>query len=175
MGNGTSIGKFNGLTTAGGGLFFDVGAQSRNAGSLSRDPGALIANPDALSSNPEALSFDPAALSRDPDGLSFDPDALRFDPDALRFDPDALRFDPDALSFDAETLSFDVFYQRRGSNGLLFSHLRNICKNRQRIGRAALLRGLGRPAGRPYHKNVSSKRSKCIFSRTFNIQHSTLN
>ena len=161
MGNGTSIGKFNGLTTAGGGLFFDVGAQSRNAGSLSRDPGALIANPDALSSNPEALSFDPAALSRDPDGLSFDPDALRFD--------------PNALSFDAETLSFDVFYQRRGSNGLLFSHLRNICKNRQRIGRAALLRGLGRPAGRPYHKNVSSKRSKCIFSRTFNIQHSTLN
>jgi hypothetical protein len=33
MGNGTSIRKFNGLTTAGEGVFFDVGALSRNASS----------------------------------------------------------------------------------------------------------------------------------------------
>ncbi len=51
MGNGTSIGKFNGLTTAGGGVFFDVLALLRYAGSLSRNTDALIANPDALSSN----------------------------------------------------------------------------------------------------------------------------
>jgi len=40
MGDGTSIGKFNGLTTAGGGVLRDVGALSRNAGSLSRNTGA---------------------------------------------------------------------------------------------------------------------------------------
>jgi len=105
MDYGTSIGKFNGLTTAGGGVFFDVGALGGNAN-------ALICNPDALSAGPEILRFDPDALSRDTDALRFDPDALRFDTDALRIDP--------------ETLSFDVFHQKRGSNGLIFSNLRGI-------------------------------------------------
>ena len=177
MGNGTSIGKFNGLTTAGGEVFFDVGTLSRNASFLSRifhkppperrlaagfsrsdmqsrsqtgappsafqsgyeisgpsrDPGTLggnanglIGNPDALSSNPDALSFDPDALSRDTDALSFDPDALRFDPDGLRFDP--------------ETLSFDVFHQRRGSNGLISSHLRGIASKPSKFGSFLLSR-----------------------------------
>jgi tetratricopeptide (TPR) repeat protein len=40
MGNGTSIGKFNGLTTAGGEVFFDVGTPARNVGFLIRDPAA---------------------------------------------------------------------------------------------------------------------------------------
>ena len=119
MGNGTSIGKFNGLTTAGGGVSRDVGALSRNAGSLSRNTGALIASPDTLSSNP---------------------DALRFDPDALSRDPEALRFDPDALKFDAETLSFDVFHQRRGSNRLVFSHLRGIASKQSKFGSFLLSR-----------------------------------
>ena len=119
MGNGTSIREFNGLTTAGGGVFFDVGALWRNAGSLSRDPGALGGNPDTL---------------------SCDPDALRFDPDALSRDPEALRFDPDALSF-------EVFHQRRGSNGLIYSYLREI----------------------------ASKPSKFAFSQTINPQPSSLN
>jgi hypothetical protein len=111
MGNGTSIGKFNGLTTAGGGLFFDVGALLRNACFLSRNPAALIGSPDALSFNPEVLSFDPDALSRDPDGLSFNPDPLKFNPDALRF---------------------DVFRQERCSNGLFFNRLRWIGSNCQK-------------------------------------------
>jgi hypothetical protein len=126
MGNGTSIGKFNGLTTAGGGVLRDVGALSRNAGSLSHNTGALIASPDTLSSNPDALRFDPDALSRDPE--------------ALRFDPDALKFDPDALSFDAETLSFDVFHQKRGSNGLISSHLRGIASKPSKFGSFLLSR-----------------------------------
>jgi hypothetical protein len=105
MGNGTSIGKFNGLTTAGGGVCFDVGALGGNAN-------ALICNPDALSAGPEILRFDP--------------DALSFDPDALRFDTGALRFDPETLSFDRDALSFEVFHQRRGSNGLISSDLRGI-------------------------------------------------
>jgi hypothetical protein len=151
MGNGTSIGKFNGLTTAGGDLFFDALALSRNAGFLSRNPGALIGNPDALGFDTAALSFDPVALKFDPETLSFDTETLRFEPDALRF---------------------EVFHQRLDSNRLVFSHLRNICKNRQRIGRAALLRGLGRPAGRPYHKTVSSKPPKFAFP---NFQLLTLN
>jgi hypothetical protein len=105
MGNGTSIGKFNGLTTAGGDVLCDVGALSRKAGFLSRDPGTLGGNANAIIGNPVTLSSNPEALSFDPDGLSFDPDALRFDPDAL---------------------SFEVFHQRRGSNGLNSSHLRGI-------------------------------------------------
>jgi len=133
MGDGTSIGKFNGLTTAGGGVFFDVGTPARNVGFLIRDtaplggdPGALIGNPDTLNSNTDALSFDPDALS------------------------------------------FDVFHQRLDSNGLISSHLRIFCKNSRkmvgpRCGRAALLRGLGRPAGRPYHGTVSAKPSKFAF------------
>jgi hypothetical protein len=106
MGNGTSKGKFNGLTTAGGGLLFDAGALSRNTGSLNRDIGAPGGNPDALSS--------------DPDTLSCDPDALSCDPDALRFDPDALRF--------------DVFHQGRGSNCLIASHLRGIASKPSKFG-----------------------------------------
>jgi hypothetical protein len=159
MGIGTSKGKFNGLTTAGGGVSFDVGA-------LIGNPKTLISSPDAPSADPEILRFDPDALSRDPDALSCDPDALRFDPDGLRIDP--------------ETLRFDVFRQKRGSNGLISSHLREICKNSRkmvvpRCGRAALLRGLGRPAGRPYHGIVSSKPSKSAFPEhsTFNTQLNT--
>ena len=104
MGNGTSIGNFGSLTmTDSEGVFFDVGALSRNAGSLSRDPDSLSSNPDTLSCDPDALSFNPEALS---------------------FDPDALSFDTDALRFDADALSFEVFHQRLGSNGLISSHLR---------------------------------------------------
>jgi hypothetical protein len=98
MGNGTSIGKFNGLTTAGGGVLRDVGSLSRDPGALGGNANALIGNPDALSSNPDTLSFDPVAISRD---------------------PKALRFDPDALSF-------DVFHQEPGSNSLISSHLRGM-------------------------------------------------
>lgn len=107
MGIGTSIGNFGSLTTTTGsvGVFFDVGALSRNAGSLSCDPAALcgnanglIGNPVTLSANPEALSFDTGALSFNPDGLSFDPDAL----------------------------SFDAFHQRLDFNGLISSNLRGI-------------------------------------------------
>jgi hypothetical protein len=149
MGDRTSIRKFNGLTTAGGGVLFDVGTLSRSTGFLSRDPGALGGNPDTLSSDPDALSFNPEALSRDPDVLSCDTDALRFDPDALSRDP--------------ETLSFDVFHQKQDSNCLITSHLRIIRKNSLENGRAALLRGLGRPAGRPYHKIEFSKPSRFAF------------
>jgi hypothetical protein len=120
MGNGTSKGKFNGLTTAGGGVLFDAGALSRNTGSLNRDIGAPGGNPDAL-------SFDPDALSCDPDALSCDPDALSCDPDALRFDPDVLRIDP-------ETLSFDIFHQKQDSNCLIASHLRGIASKPSKFG-----------------------------------------
>jgi hypothetical protein len=105
MGIGSSKGKFNGLTTAGGGVSFDVGA-------LIGNPKTLISNPDAPDADPEILRFDPDALSRDTDALSCDPDALRFDPDALRINP--------------ETLRFEVFHQRQDSNGLILSHLREI-------------------------------------------------
>ena len=98
MGNGTSIGKFNCLTTAGGGVLRDVGSLSRDPGALGGNANALIGNPDALSSNPDTLSFDPVAISRD---------------------PKALRFDPDALIF-------DVFGQRQDSNGLIFNNLREF-------------------------------------------------
>ena len=119
MDYGTSIGKFNGLTTAGGGVFFDVGALGGNTN-------ALICNPDALSAGPEILRFDPDALSRDTDALSCDPDALRFDPDALRIDP--------------KTLSFDVFHQKLGSNGLIYSHLRGIASKPSKFGSFLLSR-----------------------------------
>ncbi len=105
MGNETSIHKFNGLTTAGEDVFFDVGALSRNAGFLSRNPDALGGNANALIAKPDTLSFNPEALSFDPDGLSFELDALRFDPDAL---------------------SFEVFHQRRDFNCLISSNLRGI-------------------------------------------------
>jgi hypothetical protein len=105
MGNGTSNGKFNGLTTAGEGVCFDVGALCGKAN-------ALICSPDALSAGLEILRFDPDALCCDTDALSCDPDALRFDPDALRIDP--------------KTLSFDVFHQKQDSNCLISSHLRGI-------------------------------------------------
>jgi hypothetical protein len=98
MDYGTSIGKFNGLTTAGGGVSFDVGALCGKAN-------ALICSPDALIADPEILRFDPDALCRDPDALSFNPDALRIDP---------------------ETLSFGVFHQKQDSNCLISSHLRGI-------------------------------------------------
>jgi hypothetical protein len=98
MGNGTSIRKFNGLTTAGEDVFFDVGALSRNAGFLSRGPGALNGNAKGLIGNPDTLSSNPEALS----------------------------FDTETLSFDPDTLSFEVFHQRRDFNRLISSHLRGI-------------------------------------------------
>ena len=106
MGNGPSIGNFGSLKTTGSvGVFFDVGALSRNAGFLSRDTGALCGNAKGLIGNPDKLSSNPQISS----------------------------CEPDALSFDTETLSFEVFHQRRDSNRLIFSNLRGIASKPSKL------------------------------------------
>ncbi len=127
MGNGTSIRKFDGLTTAGGVVSRDVGPVSRNAGSSSRlfykpPPERRLAAgfsrsdrqsrsqtgapPPAFRSgyeisrpgcDPGTLCGKANALIANPDTLSSNPDALSFDPVALSVIPDALKFDPDAF------------------------------------------------------------------------------
>ncbi len=218
MGIGSSIGKFNGLTTAGGRVLFDAGPPARNTGSLilncfqshTKSPSSVLRTPSpppgekaglrgqfvairthfSISHNPGALGGNPNALSFNPEILRFDLDALSRDPHVLGCDPDALRFDPDGLRIDPETLSFDVFHQKRGSNGLIFSHLRLIVSKSSKIETSA------RPA--IHRSGVSAERRKPLkieafgflpkaatlllqkpqfgsFSKTFNIQHSTLN
>ena len=163
MGNGTSIREFDGLTTAGDGMCSDVGALSRNAGSLSRlfykpPPERRLAAgfsrsvmqsrsqtgapPSAFQSGYEISgpSCYPGALGGDANALIGNPAALSSNPEALSCDPDALSFAPDALSLDTETLSFKVFHQRRGSNGLISSHLRGIASKPSQFGSFLLSR-----------------------------------
>jgi hypothetical protein len=137
MGNGTSNGEFNGLTTAGGKVFFDVGALLRNTGFLfalqacppperrlaagfsrsdTQSRSQTGAPPSAFQSGDEisgpkrdtgALCGNANGLIGNPAALGGNPDALSCDPDALSFNQEALSFNPDGLSFDPDALRFD--------------------------------------------------------------------
>jgi hypothetical protein len=191
MDYGTSIGKFNGLTTAGEGVCFDVGALSRVAATppsqmVLATPRRQDQRPNqmvrllvraARASRPRSatgrrshalrqvhrfgLSRNTGALGGNDNALICNPNALSAGPEILSFDPDALSFDPDALRFDTGALRFDPETLSFDRDALSFEVFH------QRRGSNGLISSNLR--------GIASKPSKFAFSQTLNIQHSTLN